>query len=192
MVRGQRASLVKATDLNLRGGERERSILQSGPKGGCNVGISSYMILAVCSMHLCIHRRGRGERHESQRRHVTQRDRERDVGERGGEACRGVKRGAGERWSLCWSNATLFTPAPHPHLPTHTRIHTLPANGMRKGSVQKTFFLLRATREALTAIESSMGSSGGMTDVMIMTQLRMSLKRSLEGSCSGGEGAGWW
>ena len=57
---------------------------------------------------------------------------------------------------------------------------------MRNGSVQKTLFLAREMSEVLTAMESSMGSSGGMTLVMIITQLRMSLKRSRVGSCRGG------
>ena len=56
---------------------------------------------------------------------------------------------------------------------------------MRKGSVQKTLFLVSASSEALTAMDSSMGSSGGMTEVMIMMQFRMSLKRSRLGSCWG-------
>jgi hypothetical protein len=43
-----------------------------------------------------------------------------------------------------------------------------------------------ATSEALTAMESSMGSSGGMTLVTIMMQLRMSLKRLRVGSWGGG------
>lgn len=38
-------------------------------------------------------------------------------------------------------------------------------------------YLLRATRLALTAIESSMGSSGGTTEVMMMTQSSKSLER---------------
>jgi hypothetical protein len=53
---------------------------------------------------------------------------------------------------------------------------------MRKGSVQKTRLRASASSDALTAMDSSMGSSGGMTDVMIMEQLRKSLKRSRSGS----------
>ena len=59
----------------------------------------------------------------------------------------------------------------------------MPARGIRKGSVQKTALRASASREALTAMLSSMGSSGGMTEVRIMVQLRNSLKRSLSGSC---------
>ena len=59
---------------------------------------------------------------------------------------------------------------------------TLPAIGILKGSVQKTNFLARLRRLVLTAIESSMGSSGGMTLVMIMVQFKNSLKRFLSGS----------
>jgi hypothetical protein len=54
---------------------------------------------------------------------------------------------------------------------------------MRKGSVQKTAFLARASREAFTAMDSSMGSSGGMTLVMIIVQFSSSLKRSRSGFC---------
>ena len=61
--------------------------------------------------------------------------------------------------------------------------HTFPARGIRKGSVQKTALRASASREALTAMLSSMGSSGGITEVRIMVQLRNSLKRSLLGSC---------
>ena len=60
---------------------------------------------------------------------------------------------------------------------------TRPANGIRNGSVQNTRRLTSATSDALTAIVSSIGSSGGMTLVMIMTQLSSSLKRSRLGSC---------
>ena len=49
--------------------------------------------------------------------------------------------------------------------PLHRRpaAPTLPATGMRKGSVQKMRLRARASREALTATVSSIGSSGGMT-----------------------------
>lgn len=60
---------------------------------------------------------------------------------------------------------------------------TLPARGMRKGSVQNTALRESASREALTAMDNSMGSSGGITLVMIMVQFRNSLKRSLSGFC---------
>ena len=61
-------------------------------------------------------------------------------------------------------------------------MRTLPAMGMRKGSVQKTALRARLSRLVLTAMESSMGSSGGMTLVMIMVQLSTSLKRLRSGS----------
>ena len=61
---------------------------------------------------------------------------------------------------------------------------TLPAMGILKGSVQKTNFLARLSRLVLTAMESSMGSSGGMTLVIIIVQFRKSLKRFLSGSCA--------
>lgn len=60
----------------------------------------------------------------------------------------------------------------------------MPAKGILKGSVQKTSFLDKASREALTAMVSSIGSSGGMTDVTIMVQFRNSLKRLRSGSCT--------
>mmetsp|Transcript_15066 Transcript_15066/g.29146 ORF Transcript_15066/g.29146 Transcript_15066/m.29146 type:complete len:205 (+) Transcript_15066:1820-2434(+) len=56
---------------------------------------------------------------------------------------------------------------------------TLPANGILNGSVQKMNFLKRESIDVFTASESSMGSSGGMTDVIIITQFRASLKKSL-------------
>jgi hypothetical protein len=40
---------------------------------------------------------------------------------------------------------------------------TLPASGMRKGSVQNTLLRASARSDAFTATVSSMGSSGGMT-----------------------------
>ena len=48
--------------------------------------------------------------------------------------------------------------------------------------MQKTAFLARATRLAFTAMVNSMGSSGGMTLVIIITQFSNSLKRSRLGS----------
>lgn len=68
-------------------------------------------------------------------------------------------------------------------LSTVCAVGTLPACTMRKGSVQKTRLRASASRDAFTAIDSSMGSSGGMTEVMIMVQFKNSLKRSLSGSC---------
>lgn len=50
--------------------------------------------------------------------------------------------------------------------------------------MQKTSLRERASREELTAMVSSMGSSGGMTEVTIMVQFRNSLKRLRSGSCS--------
>jgi len=55
---------------------------------------------------------------------------------------------------------------------------------MRKGSVHQMPHRARATRDALTAIVNSIGSSGGTTEVTIMTQLRYSLNRSRPGSAS--------
>ena len=49
---------------------------------------------------------------------------------------------------------------------------TRPANGIRKGSVQKIAYFCNATKLALTAKLSSLGSSGGSTLVMIMMQSR--------------------
>jgi len=46
---------------------------------------------------------------------------------------------------------------------------------MRKGSVQKMASLLSAMSEELTAMLSSIGSSGGMTDVTINTHEMNSL-----------------
>ena len=47
----------------------------------------------------------------------------------------------------------------------------------RRNATRHSQYLLRATRLALTAIESSMGSSGGTTEVMMMTQSSRSLER---------------
>lgn len=49
--------------------------------------------------------------------------------------------------------------------------------------MQNTALRESASREALTAMDSSIGSSGGMTLVMIMVQFSSSLKRSLSGFC---------
>ena len=68
------------------------------------------------------------------------------------------------------------------HRQTYWVSLTLPARGIRKGSVQNTNFLARLSRLVLTAMESSIGSSGGMTLVMIMVQFKNSLKRFLSGS----------
>ena len=50
--------------------------------------------------------------------------------------------------------------------------------------MQKTALRARFSSEALTAMESSMGSSGGMTLVMIIVQFSSSLKRSRSGFCT--------
>lgn len=60
--------------------------------------------------------------------------------------------------------------------------HTFPANGIRKGSVQYIPRRARAIRDVLTAIDNSIGSSGGITDVIISEQLRKSLYLLLVGS----------
>lgn len=61
---------------------------------------------------------------------------------------------------------------------------TFPANGMRKGSVQYIPRRASAIRDVLTAIDNSMGSSGGITEVIISEQLRKSLYLLLVGSSS--------
>lgn len=61
---------------------------------------------------------------------------------------------------------------------------TFPANGIRKGSVQKIPRRASAIREVLTAIDNSIGNSGGITEVTIREQLSISLYLLLEGSSS--------
>lgn len=61
---------------------------------------------------------------------------------------------------------------------------TFPANGIRNGSVQKIPRRASAIREVLTAIDNSIGNSGGITEVTISEQLRMSLYLLLVGSSS--------
>ena len=56
--------------------------------------------------------------------------------------------------------------------------------------MQKTALRARFSSEALTAMESSMGSSGGMTLVMIMVQFSSSLKRSRSGFCAARNSSG--
>ena len=80
-------------------------------------------------------------------------------------------------------------PPDHAHVPAPQGLDmtlqvTLPARGILKGSVQNTSFFDRASREELTAMVSSIGSSGGMTDVTIMVQFKNSLKRLRSGSCN--------
>ena len=60
--------------------------------------------------------------------------------------------------------------------------HTFPAKGIRKGSVQNIPRRARAMRDVLTAIDNSIGSSGGITEVIISEQLRKSLYLLLVGS----------
>lgn len=62
--------------------------------------------------------------------------------------------------------------------------HTFPANGIRKGSVQNIPRRASAISDVLTAIDNSIGSSGGITDVIISEQLRKSLYLLLVGSSS--------
>ncbi len=63
------------------------------------------------------------------------------------------------------------------------KARALPAYGRRNGSVQNTERRASAMRLLLTAMDSSMGSSGGITLVIIITQFSSSLKRSRVGSC---------
>lgn len=66
--------------------------------------------------------------------------------------------------------------------PERQRQTTFPANGIRKGSVQNIPRRARAINDVLTAIDSSIGSSGGITEVIMSEQLRKSLYLLLEGS----------
>lgn len=66
----------------------------------------------------------------------------------------------------------------------HRTLLTFPANGIRNGSVQNIPRLAKAIREVLTAIDNSIGSSGGITEVTISEQLRISLYLLLKGSSS--------
>lgn len=59
---------------------------------------------------------------------------------------------------------------------------TFPANGILNGSVQKIPRFASAIKEVLTAIDSSIGSSGGITEVIINEQLKKSLYLLLVGS----------
>lgn len=61
---------------------------------------------------------------------------------------------------------------------------TFPANGIRKGSVQNIPRRVKAIRDVLTAIDNSIGSSGGITEVIISEQLSKSLYLLLVGSSS--------
>uniref|UniRef100_A0A6B0UWV4 Putative secreted protein n=1 Tax=Ixodes ricinus TaxID=34613 RepID=A0A6B0UWV4_IXORI len=55
------------------------------------------------------------------------------------------------------------------------QISTLPANGIRNGSVQNTSSRVSASSDVFTARDSSIGSSGGTTDVRISAHSRNSL-----------------
>lgn len=59
---------------------------------------------------------------------------------------------------------------------------TFPANGILNGSVQKIPRRASAIKEVLTAIDSSIGNSGGITEVTINEQLKKSLYLLLVGS----------
>jgi len=59
---------------------------------------------------------------------------------------------------------------------------TFPAKGILKGSVQKIPRRANAIKDVLTAIDSSIGSSGGITEVIIKEQLKKSLYLLLVGS----------
>lgn len=61
---------------------------------------------------------------------------------------------------------------------------TFPANGIRKGSVQYIPRRANAIRDVFTAIDNSIGSSGGITEVIMSEQLRISLYLLLVGSSS--------
>lgn len=91
-----------------------------------------------------------------------------------------TRKGRNFRLNTCITSG--IPPTSNSSPPSHKQ-RTFPAKGMRKGSVQYTLFLASATRDALTAMDSSMGNSGGMTLVMIITQFSTSLKRSRSGSC---------
>lgn len=61
---------------------------------------------------------------------------------------------------------------------------TFPANGILNGSVQKIPRRANAIKDVLTAMESSIGNSGGITEVRINEQLKKSLYLLLVGSSS--------
>ena len=61
-------------------------------------------------------------------------------------------------------------------------ISTLPAYGIRNGSVQKIANLDNAASEVFTARDNSMGNSGGTTLVMIKMQSNSNLERFLSTS----------
>lgn len=84
------------------------------------------------------------------------------------------------RSNLINKNASHKTHA----LSIYTLMHniTLPAKGIRNGSVQNIPRRARAIRDVFTAIDSSIGSSGGITEVIINEQLKKSLYLLLVGS----------
>lgn len=59
---------------------------------------------------------------------------------------------------------------------------TFPAKGILNGSVQKIPRRANAIKDVLTAIDSSIGNSGGITEVIINEQLKKSLYLLLVGS----------
>lgn len=59
---------------------------------------------------------------------------------------------------------------------------TFPAEGILNGSVQKIPRRAKAIKDVFTAIDSSIGSSGGITEVIINEQLKKSLYLLLVGS----------
>lgn len=59
---------------------------------------------------------------------------------------------------------------------------TFPAKGILKGSVQNIPRRERASNDVLTAIDNSIGNSGGITEVMIIEQPSKSLYLLLVGS----------
>ena len=61
-------------------------------------------------------------------------------------------------------------------------LQTFPAKGIRNGSVQNIPRRASAIKDVLTAIDNSIGSSGGMTEVIINEQLKKSLYLLLVGS----------
>ena len=60
------------------------------------------------------------------------------------------------------------------------QISTFPQKGIRKGSVQNTASLDNCNREVLTARLSSIGNSGGTTDVRIKVHSKKSLYLKLD------------
>ena len=61
---------------------------------------------------------------------------------------------------------------------------TFPISGMKNGSIQNIPHCTNAIRDVLTAIDNSIGNSGGITEVIISEQLKKSLYLLLVGSSS--------